>query len=61
MKPSGWTSLNSPKNNKEMEGSSPPLPTAGRHKAGLPGNVDMITRSAVLPAGRPADLPVMER
>ncbi len=21
-----------------MEGSSPPLPTAGRHKAGLPGN-----------------------
>ena len=31
------------------------------HRAGLPGNVDMITGSAFLPAykaGHPADLPV---
>jgi len=31
------------------------------HRAGLPGNVDMIIRSAFLPAykaGHPADLPV---
>ena len=29
-----------------------------RHRAGLPGNVDMITGSAFRPAGHPADLPV---
>ena len=49
------------------EAPRPPL-RRGRHMAGLPGNVDMITRSALtpvlesvaaLPAGHPADLPVM--
>jgi hypothetical protein len=27
------------------------------HRAGLPGNVDLITQSAVPPRGHPADLP----
>jgi len=48
------------------EAPCPPL-RRGRHRAGLPGNVDMITGSALtpvlesvaaLPAGHPADLPV---
>ena len=34
---------------KKSEASRPCLPT-GRHKAELPGNVDMITGSAFLPA-----------
>ena len=42
------------------EAPRPRLPIA-RHRAGLPGNVDIITGSAFLPAyksGHPADLPV---
>ena len=51
------------------EAPRPCLPT-GRHRAGLPGNVDMIRGSALTPlresvtalpahkAGHPADLPV---
>jgi len=43
---------------------------AGRHRARFPGNVDMITGSALtpvlesvaaLPAGHPADLPVTKK
>jgi hypothetical protein len=47
-------------NGPTNEATRPCLP-AGRHRAGLPGNVDMIARSAFLPAykaGHPADLPV---
>ena len=48
-----------------LKGSSPPLPSpkllrAGRHREELPGDEDIITGSAFLPAwaGLPADLPV---
>ena len=48
---------------KRSEAPRPCLPT-GRHRAGLPGNVDMITESTSPPplptgrkAGHPADLP----
>ena len=57
------------------QNEAPPLPSpkrlrAGRHRAGLPGNVDIITGSALTPlrefvtalpaykVGHPADLPV---
>ena len=56
---------------QRVVGSSPARPTIIKwnigvklpaHRAGLPGNVDLITGSAFLPAykaGHPADLPVI--